>query len=78
MPRAELALLYEQTRRAYAGDAMRDPAFAAFQEVALRHAIAPRYAFDHLAASPWMSMARATRPSTTRCATATTWPAWSA
>jgi phytoene synthase len=28
---------------------MRDPAFAAFQEVALRHAIAPRFAFDHLA-----------------------------
>lgn len=48
-PQAELARLYEQTRRAYAGDAMTDPAFAAFQEVALRHAIAPRYAFDHLA-----------------------------
>ncbi len=48
-PHAELAQLYEQTRRAYAGDAMIDPAFAAFQEVALRHAIAPRYAYDHLA-----------------------------
>ena len=48
-PHAELAQLYEQTQRAYAGDAMRDPAFAAFQEVALRHAIAPRYAYDHLA-----------------------------
>ena len=44
----ELAILREQTTRAYAGDAMPDPAFAAFQEVALRHAIAPRYAFDHL------------------------------
>ena len=48
-PHAELAQLYEQTRRAYAGEKMLDPAFAAFQEVALRHAIAPRYAFDHLA-----------------------------
>jgi len=48
-PHAELAQLYEQTRRAYAGDAKLDPAFAAFQEVALRHAIAPRYALDHLA-----------------------------
>ncbi|MFC5511569.1 15-cis-phytoene synthase CrtB [Massilia jejuensis] len=48
-PQGELARLYEQTRRAYAGDAMIDPAFAAFQEVALRHAIAPRHAFDHLA-----------------------------
>ena len=45
----ELAILREQTSRAYAGDAMQDPAFAAFQEVALRHAIDPRYAFDHLA-----------------------------
>jgi phytoene synthase len=45
----ELAILREQTARAYAGDAMTDPAFAAFQEVALRHAIAPRFAFDHLA-----------------------------
>jgi len=44
-----LALLEDQTRRAYAGERMRDPAFAAFQEVALRHRIAPRYAFDHLA-----------------------------
>jgi phytoene synthase len=49
----QLEGLREQTRRAYAGEAMHDPAFAAFQEVALRHAglprIAPRYAFDHLA-----------------------------
>jgi phytoene synthase len=48
-PRAELARLYEQTRRACAGETMSDPAFAAFREVALRHAIAPRYALDHLA-----------------------------
>ena len=40
---AALALLEEQTRRAYAGEPMLDPAFAAFQEVALRHRIAPRY-----------------------------------
>jgi phytoene synthase len=48
----KLAALREQTRRAYAGERMGDPAFAAFQEVALRHAgvprIAPRFAFDHL------------------------------
>ena len=48
-PAAELATLEAQTRRAYAGEAMSDPAFAAFQEVALRHRIDPRYAFDHLA-----------------------------
>jgi phytoene synthase len=45
----ELALLEEMTRLAYAGETMRDPAFAAFQEVALQHMIAPRFAFDHLA-----------------------------
>ena len=44
----ELALLRDQTRRAYAGETMRDPAFAAFQEVALQHAIEPRHAYDHL------------------------------
>lgn len=44
-----LALLEAQTRRAYAGETMDDPAFAAFQEVALRHRIDPRFAFDHLA-----------------------------
>lgn len=48
-PHAELARLVDQTRRAYAGETMLDPAFAAFQEVALRHAIAPHHAFDHLA-----------------------------
>nr|WP_315396353.1 15-cis-phytoene synthase CrtB [uncultured Duganella sp.] len=45
----KLAALEDQTRRAYAGEKMREPAFAAFQEVALRHGIEPRYAFDHLA-----------------------------
>ncbi|MCS0588956.1 15-cis-phytoene synthase CrtB [Massilia norwichensis] len=44
-----LAELRELTRRAYAGEAMRDPAFAAFQEVALRHQMPQRFAFDHLA-----------------------------
>jgi phytoene synthase len=44
-----LASLYELTERAYAGEPMRNPAFAAFQEVALGHAIAPRFALDHLA-----------------------------
>jgi len=47
--RRQLVLLRELTRRAYAGEAMMDAAFAAFQEVALRHAIDPRFAFDHLA-----------------------------
>jgi len=47
--RRQLDLLREQTRRAYAGEPMTEPAFAAFQDVALRHAIAPRYAYDHLA-----------------------------
>jgi phytoene synthase len=45
----QLELLREQTRRAYAGEKPDDPAFAAFQDVALHHAIAPRYAYDHLA-----------------------------
>jgi phytoene synthase len=46
---AALALLEDCTRRAYAGETMREPAFAAFQEVALRDAIPQRFAFDHLA-----------------------------
>lgn len=46
---AALAVLQDQTRRAYLGEPMRDPAFAAFQEVALGHRIEPRFAFDHLA-----------------------------
>ncbi len=45
----KLAELREQTRRAYAGERMRDPAFAAFQEVALRRHIPQRFAYDHLA-----------------------------
>ena len=45
----QLARLEDQTRRAYSGEKMKDPAFAAFQEVALKHAIEPRYAADHLA-----------------------------
>lgn len=44
-----LAQLEAQTGRAYAGQAMQEPAFAAFQEVALRCAIAPQYAYEHLA-----------------------------
>ncbi|MGK5023523.1 15-cis-phytoene synthase CrtB [Janthinobacterium sp. RB2R34] len=44
-----LAQLEAQTRQAYTGVPMQEPAFAAFQEVALRCAIAPQYAFDHLA-----------------------------
>ncbi|MDR7050106.1 phytoene synthase [Duganella sp. 3397] len=46
---AELAILEDQTRRAYAGEPMKEPAFAALQEVALGHAIAQQYAYDHLA-----------------------------
>lgn len=46
---AKLAVLEDQTRRAYLGEPMRDPAFAAFQEVALRHRIDLRFALDHLA-----------------------------
>ncbi|MGJ7915763.1 15-cis-phytoene synthase CrtB [Massilia sp. LXY-6] len=45
----KLESLREQTRRAYAGDNMASPAFAAFQDVALRHAIPQCFAFDHLA-----------------------------
>ena len=44
-----LARLEQQTSLAFTGAPMQEPAFAAFQEVALRCAIAPRYAFDHLA-----------------------------
>jgi len=47
--RRQLVLLHELTRRAFAGETMHDPAFAAFQEVAFNHAIEPRFAFDHLA-----------------------------
>lgn len=47
-PQQRLAELEEATRRAYSGEPMADPAFAAFQEVALRHAIPQRHAQDHL------------------------------
>lgn len=43
-----LASLEAQTRQAYAGEQMQAPAFAAFQEVALKHDIPPRRAFEHL------------------------------
>ena len=46
---AKLAELEDRTRRALAGEPMDDPAFAAFQRVALRHRIAPRHALDLLA-----------------------------
>ncbi|MHB0774852.1 15-cis-phytoene synthase CrtB [Halomonas sp. WWR20] len=45
---ARLAELREKTRRAYAGEAMDSPPFAAFQEVALKHDIPERYPMDHL------------------------------
>ena len=43
-----LAELKDATRRAYAGEQMSDPAFAAFQAVALKHDIPQRHAQDHL------------------------------
>lgn len=46
---AALAMLEQQTRRVYAGEPMREPAFAAFREVVRAHHIAERFAFDHLA-----------------------------
>ncbi|WP_332848569.1 15-cis-phytoene synthase CrtB [Massilia sp. S19_KUP03_FR1] len=46
---AALAELQRDTARAYAGEPMTVPAFAAFQEVARNHHIAQRYALDHLA-----------------------------
>lgn len=45
---ARLAELETQTARAFKGEPMEEPAFAAFQEVALAHAIPPSQAFDHL------------------------------
>lgn len=47
-PEQRLAQLRESTRRAFAGEKMEDPAFAAFQEVALTQGISERLAFDHL------------------------------
>ena len=46
---AALAMLEQQTARAYAGEPMTEPAFAAFQDVVQHHHIAQRYALDHLA-----------------------------
>ncbi|SFU77893.1 15-cis-phytoene synthase CrtB [Halomonas korlensis] len=46
--RQRLAELRDLTRRAYAGEPMTLPAFAAFQEVVQRHAIAERYPQQHL------------------------------
>ncbi|QTO54091.1 phytoene/squalene synthase family protein [Duffyella gerundensis] len=43
-----LAKLQSQTRQAYAGAPMDEPAFAAFQEVVLAHDIPQQQAFDHL------------------------------
>lgn len=43
-----LAQLELKTRQAYTGFRMHEPAFAAFQEVAIAHEILPTYAFDHL------------------------------
>ncbi|HZV83479.1 MAG TPA: phytoene/squalene synthase family protein [Brevundimonas sp.] len=44
--RTRLARLYDQTRRALAGEAMADPTFAAFQRVALRHRLPERWPLD--------------------------------
>ena len=45
---ARLERLRESTRLAYADAPMSEPAFAAFQEVALTHQIPQSQAFDHL------------------------------
>ncbi|MBV4366839.1 15-cis-phytoene synthase CrtB [Erwinia phyllosphaerae] len=47
-PEARLQMLKALTIRACMGESMSDPAFAAFQEVALAHAIPQQQAFDHL------------------------------
>ncbi|EKM0529978.1 15-cis-phytoene synthase CrtB [Cronobacter turicensis] len=47
-PQARIALLRELTLKAYAGKPMREPNFAAFQDVALEHQIPPALALDHL------------------------------
>lgn len=46
---ARLATLVELTERAYAGEPIQDPAFAAFQQVVRRHAIPPELPLEHLA-----------------------------
>ncbi|MGQ4879330.1 15-cis-phytoene synthase CrtB [Billgrantia sp. LNSP4103-1] len=47
--RRRLEELRDLTRRAYTGEPMAEPAFAAFQEVIQRHAIPERYPLEHLA-----------------------------
>ncbi len=46
---ARLAELVDLTERAYAGEPMQDPAFAAFQQVIQRHQIPKAYPLEHLA-----------------------------
>lgn len=46
---ARLAQLVDLTERAYAGEPMSDPAFAAFQQVIQRHNIPKAYPLEHLA-----------------------------
>ncbi|WP_120994736.1 phytoene/squalene synthase family protein [Stutzerimonas urumqiensis] len=46
---ARLAELVDLTHRAYAGEPMQVPAFAAFQQVIARHGIPLRYPLEHLA-----------------------------
>lgn len=47
-PEQRLEELRQSTRAAFRGEPVQDPAFAAFQEVALAQAIPERLAFDHL------------------------------
>lgn len=46
---ARLAQLVDLTERAYGGEPMSDPAFAAFQQVVQRHRIPREYPLEHLA-----------------------------
>jgi phytoene synthase len=48
LAQAKLVELEDKTRRALAGEAMEDSAFAAFRRVALRHGMAARYPLDLL------------------------------
>ncbi len=48
LPEQRLAMLKNQTLRAWEGAEMSEPAFAAFQEVALGHNIPLQLAYDHL------------------------------
>jgi phytoene synthase len=47
-PGERLATLERETRRALAGEPVREPAFAALQEVVRRHRIPERHPLDHL------------------------------